>query len=284
MRIPPDQLHGWRYALTLILLVAGGCGGGSDGPGSTPSPPLDPIKYVYAAPPDLGDGWTTAHAGERDVDVETLEQMMADIAAGRFDYIDSIAVARSGSLVFDETIRTGTDREDSRVGNTDPRLHRQFSVSKSITSLLVGIAIDDGYIPGTGVAFLDLFSYPAYANWDPRKRDMTLEHVLAMQAGLEWNEWDPPYTSAGNRLNLFIEQETDYAKALLDLPLAADPGTAFAYNTIASVALGQAIENSVPMSIIDYGLDSLFLPLGITRIEVLTTPTGLPNGGSGLIW
>jgi CubicO group peptidase (beta-lactamase class C family) len=131
------------------------------------------------------------------------------------------------------------------------------------------------------VPFLDLFSYADYANWDARKRDITLKHVLAMQAGLEWNESNPPYTSPENQLNRFIERETDYAKAFLDLPLAADPGTQFAYNTVATVALGQAIENSVPMAIIDYGLDSLFLPLGITEIEVLTTPTGLPNGGSG---
>jgi len=270
----------WRYGLLAALLISG-CGGGSGSAGNTPGPQPGPIEYEYQPPEDIGDGWNIANAADVGIDTEALEEMMRDIAAGDFDYIDSVAVARSGSLAFVETIRTTTDSEDGRVGNTDPSMHRQYSVSKSITSLLVGIAIEDGYIAGVDVPFLDLFTYSSYANQDPRKGDITLEHVLAMQAGFEWNEWDPPYTSPDNRLNQFIERETDYAKALLDLPLAADPGEAFAYNTIATAALGQAVENSVPMAVIDYGLNALFLPLGITEIEVLTTPTGLPDGGSG---
>ena len=271
----------WRYGILLSLLLSG-CGS-SASDNAAPEPPQDPpaIGYVYAPPADIGDGWTTARADELGIDIAGLESAMHAIAAGEFEYIDSLAVAHSGVLVLDETLRQSTGFEDTRVDNIDPTIHRQFSVSKSITSLLVGIAIEDGYIAGVDTPFLDLFAYPAYANWDVRKGDITLADVLAMQSGLEWNEWDPPYTSSENRLNRFIETETDYAKAVLDLPLIAEPGTAFAYNTALSVALGQAIENALPMAIIDYGLDVLFKPLGITDIEVLTTPTGLPNGGSG---
>ena len=274
------QLVFWRYVAGLTLLLAGCGGSGNDGVAPEPSP--DPAAYQYEQPTELGDGWSVADAGAVGVDVETLERMMNAIAGGGFDYIDSIAFAYAGRLVFEETIRTTTDFEDMRVGNVDPAMHRQFSVSKSLTSLLVGVAIDDGFISGIDVPFLDLFYYTTFANPDPRKNDITLHHVLAMQAGLAWDEFDPPYTSPDNQLNRFIEQEFDYAKSFLDLPVAADPGTVFAYSTPASVALGQAIDNAVPMTLRDYGINSLFLPMGITELEVLETPTGLPNGGSGV--
>lgn len=102
-----------------------------------------------------------------------------------------------------------------------------------------------------------------------------------MQLGLDWNEWSPPYSSPDNQLIRFYEDEVDYSKAVLDLPLVADPGTQFAYNTAATVSLGQAIENSAPLTLIDFGGSELMAPLGITDIELLTTPTGLPNGGGG---
>ena len=102
-----------------------------------------------------------------------------------------------------------------------------------------------------------------------------------MRLGLEWNEWDPPYTSPENRLNRFYAEEVDFSKALLDLPMTADPGSAFAYNTAATVSLGQAIENRAPMTLVDYGLSRLMAPLEISSIEFTETPTGLPNGGGG---
>ena len=265
--------------LVPMLLVAA-CDGGGSGPVSPPSPP--PADYNYSPPVDSGDGWTIGSAGANELDVSILESMMDDIRSGQFEFIDSVAIARNGVLVFDETIRQSTDREDSLVANTDLSIHREFSVSKSITSLIVGIAIDEGYISGTDVRFLDLFPHPSYLNWDDRKNDITLADVLAMRAGLEWDEWNPPYTDPNNQLINFYDTHVDYAKGLLDLPLAADPGSIFAYNTIASITLGQAVENAVPLSLADYAMSELFSPLGITDLEILTTPTGLPNGGAGL--
>ncbi len=71
-----------------------------------------------------------------------------------------------------------------------------------------------------------------------------------MQSGLEWNEWDPPYSSPDNQMNVFFATEVDYSKAVLDLPMAADPGTQFAYNTAATASLGKAVENAAPLSLI----------------------------------
>jgi CubicO group peptidase (beta-lactamase class C family) len=266
-----------------LVLAAPACGGGSSG-GDTlpkPPPPLPPAGFVYEVPEDRGDSWTVAHASTRGVDAEALETMMDAVLAGDFDVIDSIAIARGGELIFDETVRTALADNDAEVSNTELAIHAQFSVSKSITSLVVGIAIDEGFIAGVEEPYLSFFPYSDYANWDERKNDITLEHVLTMQLGLEWDESDPPYSSPDNRWNRFYFNEHDFAKALLDLPMVAEPGTEFAYNTAATVSLGQAVENSVPLMLDDFGISELMLPLGITDIEVTRTPTGLANGGGG---
>ena len=263
----------------LLIVALSACGGGGSAQAPTPTPP--PVGYVYQVPVDNGDTWPVANAVDQGVNPGLLEDMMDAVDAGQFAAIDSIAIARGGTLVFDETIRTALADNDSRVGNTNLAMHGQYSVSKSITSIVVGIAIDEGYISGVDVPYLSLFSYAGYDNWDERKNDMMLQDVLTMRLGLEWNEWDPPYTSPDNQLNRFYASEHDFSKALLDLPMTADPGTVFAYNTAATVSLGQAVENAAPLPLIDFGLSELMLPLGITDIEVTRTPTGLPDGGGG---
>jgi CubicO group peptidase (beta-lactamase class C family) len=266
-----------------LILTAPACGGGSSGGDTVPNPPPPPppAGFVYEVPEDRGDSWTVAHASTQGVDAEALETMMDAVLAGDFDVIDSIAIARGGELIFDETVRTALADNDAEVSNTELDIHAQFSVSKSITSLVVGIAIDEGFIAGVEEPYLSFFPYNDYANWDERKDDITLEHVLTMQLGLEWDESDPPYSSPDNRWNRFYFNEHDFAKALLDLPMVAEPGTEFAYNTAATVSLGQAVENSVPLMLDDFGISELMLPLGITDIEVTRTPTGLANGGGG---
>ena len=182
------------FAISLSVLVA--CGGGGSGSAEPVVP--TPAAYSYRLPSDRGDSWSIGNAADSGMDVSVLENMMNDIQAGQFDFVDSIAIAKDGVLVFDETIRTTTDAEDGLVANTDVSIHRQFSASKSVMSLVVGIAIDDGFIADVTVPYLDLFPYTEYANWDARKDDITLEHVLAMRLGLDWDEWDPPYTSSQN--------------------------------------------------------------------------------------
>ena len=265
-----------RFVILGASLAACGGGGGEKVPGDMPD-----TSYRYTPPAALGDGWPVAHAADTGMDPASFEALVAAVDRGEFPNIDAIAVARDGDLVFDRVIRTSLDAEDSRVGNTDPAMHAQFSATKSITSLLVGIAIDDGIFESVDVAYLDLFDYPLLKNPDPRKAEITLGDVLAMRSGFDWNEWEPPYSSPDNRLLRFYANEVDYSKALLDLPLAADPGTRFAYNTAATISLGQAIENRAPLALVDYGLSRLMQPLEISEIEFLETPTGLPNGGGG---
>ena len=179
-------------------------------------------------------------------------------------------------------MRTELNQFDDWVGNTNLDMHVLFSASKSLASLAVGIAIDQGVFSGVDVPFLSLFDYDSYENWDERKDEILLQDVLTMRLGLDWNEWDPPYTSPDNQMLRFYETETDFSKSMLDLSMAEDPGSTYAYSTPAIVALGQAIENRSPLSLIDFGAANALLPLDISTVEVFTTPTGLPDLGRGL--
>lgn len=276
-----SSTHWHRGAVSLVLLLAG-CGGG--GGGDTAGAPGSglPADYGYSVPVAKGDGWNVAEAAGLGMSVELLEDMINAVQDREYPIVDSIAIAYQGKLVLDETLRTSLHESDGWVGNRDPAMHAQFSVSKSFVSILIGIAIEQDIIPGVESPYLALFDYPDYENWDDRKNDITVEDVLTMRLGLEWNEWDPPYFDPDNQLLKFYENEFDYSKGLLDLPMVANPGERFAYNTVASVSLGQAIENSGPLTLTDFGTTYLAAPLQITALEVRRTPTGLPDLGGGV--
>jgi CubicO group peptidase (beta-lactamase class C family) len=267
-----------RVLLASVLVVLlSACGGGSSGnDDSTFS------GYSYRPPANIGDGWAISDAASQGLSEQRLEDMMDAVRRGASPIIDSIAIASRGRLVFDETVRTQLDEKDGWVGNVNLSMHAQFSSSKSIASILIGIAIDRGDIGGVDTSYLSLLDYPSYDNWDDRKNEMTLDHVLTMRLGLQWDEWSVPYGDPDNAVVRFFNQHHDYSKGLLDLPMESDPGTVFAYNTIASISLGQAIENSNPLPVADYLSTYLLGPLGITRIDWTQTPTGIPDLGGGL--
>ena len=138
----PHNCCGLLLTSVLVLLFSA-CSSGSNS-GSGGGGPVTP--YTYQAPANLGDGWTVSHADDQGLSVQRLEDMMGAIDRGEYPIIDSIAIASRGNLVFEATIRTQLDEKDGWVGNTDLSMHAQFSASKSVASILVGIAIDQGHL------------------------------------------------------------------------------------------------------------------------------------------
>ena len=100
-----------------LILVAPACGGGG-GEAAPPAAPPQSSGFVYELPDDLGDSWAVGHADDQGVDAAAIEAMMDAILGGGFDAIDSVAIARNGRLVFDQTIRTELDEQDDRVNNS----------------------------------------------------------------------------------------------------------------------------------------------------------------------
>ena len=262
--------------IATVLLAA--CGGGSSGGGSGPNS----ITYNYSVPAAIGDGWQVASLADEGFDTALIENMMGRVVSEQYAGIDSVTIVRNNKLLLYWVADRELTQYDDWINNRDNEKHILHSTSKSFTSALIGIAIDQGFIASTDVSFYSLFDYPAYANWDPRKDDMTLEDALTMRLGLEWDEWTYPYTSPNNDLVALNTYHADWAKALLDLPMVADPGSSFTYNTAATNAIGQAIENATGTPLADFANANLFYPMQITDAEWARSPTGLPIGGSGL--
>ena len=269
------------YILLAALLVGAGCGGGSSG-GTPAPPPPPPPTFSYSVPEDIGDGWQTGDLAAEGFDTQMIVDMMDRVLDETYPGIDSVAIVRNNRLLlywFDRGREL--DEYDAWINNTTRERHVLHSTSKSFTSALIGIAIDQGHIESTQVPFLDLFDYADYDNWDPRKADITLEDALTMRFGFQWDEWSLPYGDPDNDLANLENNNFDWPKALLDLPLATDPGTAFAYNTAGTIAIGKALENATGERLGQFANTYLFFPMQITDAR-WWSPHSLANGGSGL--
>jgi CubicO group peptidase (beta-lactamase class C family) len=263
--------------LILLTLTLSAC---SDNSGM--ALPLEKTPYQYQMPPLKNDGWPVGHLLDAGIDEGQITQLVKDLHEGVQPGIDSLTIVRDGKLLLHENLRTELSAFDHRVGNQDLERHVMHSTSKSFVSALVGIAIDRGYIAGTDNRFYPYFNYSNIANWDYRKESITLENVLTMQLGFAWDEWNIPFGEKNNSLTELTNNNDDFVKALLDLPLNSDPGTEFAYNSVASIALGAVVELSTAQPLAEFALQNLFQPLQIADADWLMTPTGLADTGTGL--
>jgi CubicO group peptidase (beta-lactamase class C family) len=228
-----------------------------------------PEPYVYSVPPVTGDGWPTAAAHEAGFDVAPLEDAVDAVRTGTFGGVDSLLVVRHGTLVL-EAYFNDFDRE---------KLHDLRSATKSITSALVGIAIDEGLLPGVEAPVLERLGGEAgRRNPDPRKRTITVEHLLTMTPGLACDDSDA--SSPGNERNMY--RQDDWVGFLFDLPMVADPGIRYGYCTGGVVALGAVLAQASGQRADLYARQVLFEPLGIARAEWQYTPNGAVDTGGHL--
>lgn len=276
------RLTGGLLLATLATLAAllTGCSGGDN---SVQIRDPQPAPYVYAPPPDNGDGWRVADARSRDVDVTLLETLTNNIRqhADGFRYVDSILIARAGEMLYHQEFRNQLDFTDEWAGNRNVSLHIMNSATKSFTSTLIGIAIDRGEIPGVDVLVHGYFAdkFPI-ANWSDDKAAITLEDWLTMRSGYQWDEHDSSYFDPAN-INARMNNAADPIQFLLDVPMAAAPGEVFAYSTGVSYALGRLLQRATGQSVQNYMEAYLFGPLDINEYTYWSTDGQLQTG-SGL--
>jgi len=242
------------------------------------------------------EGWAKSTPEKQEMDIGLLSDLDAKIAGGDYGYIDGFIVIRNGYLVYEKfyendyvKINEGKDDRDWLYNyyNTDwhpfykgTKLHTLQSVTKSVTSANIGIALGKGAIPGVDVKIVDIFDDTAIENLDGRKRQMTLEDVLTMRSGIEWNE-SGPYTDMSNTCTQ-LEASDDWFTFVINRPMDAEPGTEFEYNSGASLLLSAVIKKTTGEYIDKYAENHLFGPLGITQYHWKITPTGLPDTEGGL--
>ncbi len=159
------------------------------------------------------------------------------------------------------------------------RFKTMQSVSKSVTSALIGIAIERGEIASVDVPVIPNFSAFRLAP-DPRRDRIRLWDVLTMTTGINWDESSTTYTDPRNNAAQ-MEGSRDWIQYVLDQPMSAEPGAVFVYNSGATELLSYLIKKTTGKEADDYAKEHLFDPLGI-HYAWKRTPLGLADTEGGL--
>jgi CubicO group peptidase (beta-lactamase class C family) len=227
--------------------------------------------HTSSAPKQAGDGWQTASLSEVGISEEKIGQAVARIRDGTYQNVHSILIVKNGKLVFEEYFDgyvfdyNGDEYRGAFTEFGVDTTHNLASVTKSVTSALVGIAIDRGLIEGVDEPVFAFF--PEYASLNDEEKDtITLYHLLTMTSGLEWNEMDLSYGDTRNDLiQLFIV--SDPKAYILSKPVISEPGTEWYYNGGGTNLLGEAIREVSGLRMDDFAEEYLFDPLDITNYE-----------------
>jgi CubicO group peptidase (beta-lactamase class C family) len=251
----------------VIIAVTGACTDPADTGGD----------YIYRAPQQASDGWDTASLGDVGMDTLPIEDMMNDLERQVDHFVHGIVIAKDGVLVFEEYF-PGEHLDLSNLGdgvalafeNFDRNtMHCLASDSKSVTSILLGIAIDRGMVTGTGETMFSFF--PDYSSHSsPVKSQITLAHMLAMASGMPWSE-SYPYDDPRNNLVAMVFSD-DPIEYVVSMSTVASPGARFIYNSGTTNLLGEIIRRSSGMTLWDFAEQHLFSPLGITSYEWYAFP------------
>ena len=242
-------------------------------------------------------GWSTATPAQEGVDAKVLEAIDAEIRAGRHRFVDSMLVIRRGRIVFERYYRhdyekatAKRDRSAHQYNYDHPnwhpyyqgsKLHTMQSVTKSVTSAMIGIALQRGELKSTKTPVLSFFPKRKILDPDGRKAKMKLEDVLTMRAGFLWDEWTVGLDDPTNDC-IRLESSDDWVEYTLNKPMATEPGTTFVYNSGSTHLLSAIIKRATGETIDDYARKLLFEPLGIDSFHWKKTPKGLPDTEGGL--
>ena len=159
-------------------------------------------------------------------------------------------------------------------------LHSLQSVTKTVTSVVIGTAVTRGDFPSIDTRILSFFDTAQVRNIDDRKRRVTVRHLLTMTGGFDWNE-DLPYVDPSNSA-VNMEASYDWVQFTIDRPMAREPGTQFGYSSGESQLLAHIFRRATGVDIEEYAARHLFAPLGIERWFWKRTPAGLVDTEGGL--
>lgn len=227
---------------------------------------LQERQYSYRVPTEINDGWQTSSLTEAGMDAEKIKELMHRILIGddTVKNIHSILLVKNGRLVLEEYFY-GTHRN---------HLHPIQSDTKSIVSILMGIAFEKGFIKNIDQPILDFFPEITPANLSADKQAITIEHLLMMAPGLQCRDsyrykWRGIYE---------MRQSADWTQFMLDLPMAEAPGTRFEYCNGASFLLSAIIQKATGLQTLEFAENHLFSHLGITELRWPANPQGITIG------
>jgi len=215
---------------------------------------LAAVEYA----PMSGDDWKVSTPAEQGLEPMLVAEL--DFDAAEVERLYGLLVVKNGYLVAEGYFNEGSVEQKARLQ----------SVTKSFTSALVGIALEQGCLSSVDQKMIDFFPEVADRITDPRKEQITIRHLLQMRAGYPWEEtapvlWDGLLSGV-------------YPPLIEDFPLIADPGTAFNYSNLTSNWLGIIMARTCGTNLKSYAEEHLFLPIGAEAGEWGTDREGHNNG------
>lgn len=199
-----------------------------------------------------GEAGYTFHEGtpeELGMDPARLEDARA-YAFAEGKNTQGVVVVRSGTIVAEWYAE---DRDEASLASS-------WSIAKSVTSALVGIALERGEIPSVDVPLTTYF--PEWVGTD--REGITLRHVLRMASGLAWVEdYDPEALEGSDIGELVTTSMPSHVALVADNEVAAPPGTVFNYSSGDTMLLSRVLAEATGMSVEEYAEVHLFGPLGL---------------------
>jgi CubicO group peptidase (beta-lactamase class C family) len=258
--------HKWTATLLTAALVMSGvlsaCG--EAGPPPTPTAPPTPTPGFPGEVYWPTTEWRTSTPEEQGIDSEQLLRALGHVDEAGIN-LRSLTVIRNGYVVLEAYYQPWTAEHTRPV----------YSVTKSVTGALVGIAIEDGYIKDVKQPVLSYFPDRTIKNRDANKEAITIEDLLSLQPGLD---------CADDVLNGAMEGSENWVQFTLDLPMATPPGEKLVYCTAGHHVLSAILTRAAGTSTRDYAQVALFDPLGISKEDIRWgyDPQGITLGGYGL--
>ncbi|MCW5851069.1 MAG: serine hydrolase [Anaerolineae bacterium] len=244
---------GWLLPLMVLLVLVLVLVMRSSVPEQAPAPPYWPTQ-----------GWRTTPPEEHGFD---SAKMAAGLQAIRDQNLDvhSLLIIRNGDVLLDATFYPYD-------GTT---VHEVASVTKSIMTTLIGIAVDQGKLQ-LDQPMLSFFPDRTVANRDARKERITVRHLVTMSSGLDC-------TAEGDERTLQeMRTSPDWAQFTLDRPVLWEPGSHFVYCSPAIHLLSPILQRATGMTALDFARQNLFAPLGIQNVIWATDPQGYNRGSEGI--
>jgi CubicO group peptidase (beta-lactamase class C family) len=236
--------------------------------------------YQYTVPKNTNDGWDTAHLNTENINFNLIKELFDRINDNTYKNIHSVLLAKNGKLVVEEYFSGKNSDGQYQTFKLDT-LHEMHSATKSVNSILIGIALDQHLITGVDEKVSAFF--PGYADifTNKEKDEIRLKHLLTMTAGLSWDEWTYPYTDPRNDA-AGMASTSDFFRYVLEKPIATMPGTKFVYSSGISLTLGEIIHKVSGVHADKFADHYLFKPLGITEFYWGKAPNGTVNTLGGL--
>lgn len=217
------------------------------------------------------NNWRVGSLTETGLDSLKISEMEARILDSTYRNIHSVLIVKDQKLVYEKYFQgykydfMAEGLRGEFIQFNKETAHNTASATKSVTSLLIGQAIDNGFIEDSNSKVFSFFPTYSILN-DSAKENISVANLLTMRSGLKWNEQDVFYTEVENDIvQLFIT--SDPIQFILSKPIVHKPGTNWYYNGGGTNLLGEIIHQSSQLKLDVFGEKYLFEPLGIDGYE-----------------